>query len=499
MIEHSPAPVIAKPTRHRRTPQQQRWLRVGFFFIDQILIFTGFALAYVLRYQILWPPPFDQIVAEVAIENMVPFRAFLPIVFILQVLLGARFIVRGFYRPSRRMTLTDEATAITGSVITMIALLIVVVFLYRPFFYSRLIFAFAAVTIIVLLLSWRILLIGIRHWFWSRGLGRERVVVVGSTGLGQLVMHALTASPGAGYTLVGYLSDQPIISGNRARVFHHLGDLHDLEQVIEAYHIQQVIIALPFWQYDQLPELVARCQHMGIEYQIAPDIYQLSFDRVDIMHLSGVPLLQPKEIQLHGLNLFFKRTFDLAAVLLTLPITVPLAAIIALVIWLDSGRPIIFRQQRVGKNGRLFTCYKFRTMIPDAEQRRRELLAYNEADGPLFKMRDDPRVTRVGRWLRRTSLDELPQLFNVLLGDMSLIGPRPALPEEVERYEPWHHRRLAVQPGLACLPQALGRSEISFDEQVRLDIYYAENWTFSLDLRILMMVIPAILSGRGAW
>jgi exopolysaccharide biosynthesis polyprenyl glycosylphosphotransferase len=499
MIEHPPVSESAPLTSRQRLRRKQRWMAVGMFLIDQALIFTGFGIAYLLRYQVSWPAPLDRIVAEVATENLVPFSAFLPIVLILQVLLSIRFIGSGFYRPSRRMTLLDETTAIAGNVITMIALLMVVVFLYRPFFYSRLIFAFAAITIIGLLLSWRLLLIGIRHWFWSRGLGRERVLVVGGTGLGQLVMQSLTASPGIGYTLVGYLSDQPIIASNRARVFQYLGDLDDFETVVLQQDIQHVIIALPFWEYERLPELAARCQQLGVEYQIAPDIYQLSFDRVDIMHLSGIPLLQPKAVQLQGLNLALKRIFDLLAVLISLPITIPLAIIIAFLIWFDSGHPIIFRQQRVGKHGKLFTCYKFRTMVPDAEQRRKELIRHNEADGPLFKMRADPRVTRIGRWLRRTSLDELPQLYNVLRGDMSLIGPRPALPEEVARYEPWHHRRLAVLPGLACLPQALGRSEISFDEQVRLDIYYAENWSLSLDFRILMMVIPAILSGRGAW
>ncbi len=499
MIEHPPVSESAPLTSRQRLRRKQRWMAVGMFLIDQALIFTGFGIAYLLRYQVSWPAPLDRIVAEVATENLVPFSAFLPIVLILQVLLSIRFIGSGFYRPSRRMTLLDETTAIAGNVITMIALLMVVVFLYRPFFYSRLIFAFAAITIIGLLLSWRLLLIGIRHWFWSRGLGRERVLVVGGTGLGQLVMQSLTASPGIGYTLVGYLSDQPIIASNRARVFQYLGDLDDFETVVLQQDIQHVIIALPFWEYERLPKLAARCQQLGVEYQIAPDIYQLSFDRVDIMHLSGIPLLQPKAVQLQGLNLALKRIFDLLAVLISLPITIPLAIIIAFLIWFDSGHPIIFRQQRVGKHGKLFTCYKFRTMVPDAEQRRKELIRHNEADGPLFKMRADPRVTRIGRWLRRTSLDELPQLYNVLRGDMSLIGPRPALPEEVARYEPWHRRRLAVLPGLACLPQALGRSEISFDEQVRLDIYYAENWSLSLDFRILMMVIPAILSGRGAW
>jgi lipopolysaccharide/colanic/teichoic acid biosynthesis glycosyltransferase len=170
-----------------------------------------------------------------------------------------------------------------------------------------------------------------------------------------------------------------------------------------------------------------------------------------------------------------------------------------LLIRLDSPGPALFRQQRVGKHGKLFTCYKFRTMVIDAEARKAELVALNEADGPLFKIRRDPRVTRVGRLLRRSSLDELPQLWNVLSGEMSLVGPRPALPEEVALYEPWHRRRLEVMPGLTGLWQVLGRSNTTFDEMVQLDIYYAENWSVNTDLRILLRTIPAVLSSNGAY
>jgi exopolysaccharide biosynthesis polyprenyl glycosylphosphotransferase len=467
---------------------------------DQALIFAGFLVAYWLRYFADWPEPFDHIVFEVATQNQVDFVAFLPILLPLMLLLALRFTTRGLYRSSPRLGLLDQIGIIVGSTVTGIALLIVFVFLYKPFYYSRLIFAFAGATIVVLLVSWRLLRAGVQHWQWSHGIGQERVLVVGGTGLGQEVMGGLAASPGLGYTLAGYLDDRPIVEHGRVtHIYRHLGAFDELDRAIEQSGAQQVILALPFWEQGRLPELVATCERLGVGYLLAPDFYQLSFDRVDLHQLSGVPLLRPKEIRLRGANLAFKRATDVATVLITAPFSLALGGLIALLIRLDSPGPVLFRQHRVGKNGHLFMCYKFRTMVPDAEARKAALALHNEADGPLFKMRDDPRVTRFGRFLRRTSLDELPQLVNVLRGEMSVIGPRPALPDEVACYEPWHRRRLEVMPGCAGLVQALGRSDMSFDEQVRLDIYYAENWSIGMDLRVLLMVIPAVIGGRGAY
>ncbi|NTV62345.1 MAG: sugar transferase, partial [Oscillochloris sp.] len=420
----------------------------------------------------------------------------------LMIFLAVRFAARGLYRSSPRISLIEQISIIVGSTLTGIALLIVFVFLYKPFYYSRLIFIFAGGTITFLLGIWRFMLWGYHHWRWSRGVAQERVLVVGGTGLGQQVMNGLAASPGLGYALVGYLDDRPIVpngNGRTPRIYRHLGQIDDLEQAIQQHHIEQVIIALPFWEQGRMPDLVQMCRDLGVGYQMAPDLYQLSFDRVDVLQLSGVPLLRPKEISLTGANLAIKRVIDVGLVLLSAIVVLPVTLLIALAIRLDSGGPVLFLQRRVGKHGRHFTCYKFRTMVPDAEARRADLEALNEADGPLFKMRDDPRVTRVGSFLRRRSLDELPQLWNVLRGDMSLIGPRPALPEEVACYEHWQHRRLEVLPGCAGLSQALGRSDISFDEQVRLDLYYAENWSVGMDLRILIMIIPAIIGGHGAY
>lgn len=467
---------------------------------DLILVFLGFVVAYWMRYTADWPAAFTPIVTEVAIQYWVSFRAFLPITLLLMLVLAVLFETKGLYRLPRGSSVLDYAGIIFSSTLTGIALLIVVVFLYRPFYYSRLIFAFAGVNIVFFLCMWRLLLLGVRHWFWAQGIGQERVLVVGGNGLSYQVMNGIASQPHLGYHLVGYLSDNPVTDTSRAsRIYRHLGDVNDLEQVAKKGDVHQVILALPFWEHGRLPQLVQICRAMGVEYRVAPDLYELSFDRVDVLQISGVPLIGLKEVSLRGWNLALKRTLDVGLVLATAPLTVPLGLLFALLIRLDSAGPALFRQRRIGKDGVEFACFKFRTMVRDAEQRKAELSTRNEADGPIFKIRHDPRITRVGRFLRRSSLDELPQLWNVLCGEMSLVGPRPGLPEEVACYDPWHRRRLEVTPGLTGLWQVLGRSDTTFDEMVRLDIYYAENWSIGVDFRIMLMTVPAVVMGRGAY
>jgi exopolysaccharide biosynthesis polyprenyl glycosylphosphotransferase len=473
--------------------------RLPLVLADAALILAGFAIAYGLRYLVSWPPPFDSVVREVLTENFVELTRFLPLALLLTALLLTQFAMRGLYRLPRTAGLLDHAGIILGSTTTGVALLMILVFIYRPFYYSRLIFAFAWLAIILLLCLYRALLIGYQRWQWARGVGRERVLVVGGTGLGRQVMEGIVAQPFLGYALYGFLEDRAPTPGDRPPLhFHHLGRINDLEEHLGS-HVDLVIIALPFWEHHRLPEIVETCRTAGAEFRVAPDLYELSFDRVDVGDLSGIPLIGLKAPSLQGWNLLIKRAVDLVLVLLALPVVLPLGLLIALAIRYDSPGPAIFRQRRVGRNERTFVCYKFRTMVADAEARKAELLEHNEADGPLFKMRDDPRMTRVGRVLRRYSLDELPQLWNIVRGEMSIIGPRPPTPQEVAQYEEWHRRRLEAAPGLTGLWQVLGRSDTSFDEMVRLDIYYVEHWSPAMDVRILLQTIPAVLSGRGAY
>jgi exopolysaccharide biosynthesis polyprenyl glycosylphosphotransferase len=225
----------------------------------------------------------------------------------------------------------------------------------------------------------------------------------------------------------------------------------------------------------------------------------MTVGQMSVTTLAGIPLIGVKSTHAFSFQRIMKRVVDVVFSLIALILCAPLMALIALLIKLDSPGPVLFGQKRVGKGGRIFTLYKFRSMQPDAEAQQELLADLNEADGPLFKIRCDPRCTRVGRWLRRFSLDELPQFYNVLRGDMSLIGPRPALPSEVEKYQPWHRRRLDVAPGITGLWQVSGRSDLPFDEMALLDIYYIEQWSPGLDFKILLRTIPTVIFGDGAY
>jgi len=242
-----------------------------------------------------------------------------------------------------------------------------------------------------------------------------------------------------------------------------------------------------------------QCAQALLRVRVVPDLFRMTLSTMAVENLDGVPLLGMREPPLRGWQVVFKRGIDCVLSSLGLILLWPVMLLIYAAIKVDSPGPPIFRQTRVGRGGRRFTCYKFRSMYVDAESRVRTLRDWNEATGPLFKMRQDPRRTRVGRILRRVSLDELPQLWNVFKGEMSLVGPRPPLASEVEQYQPWHLRRLDVPPGITGLWQVSGRSDLTFDEMVLLDIYYIENWSPFLDLRILVKTIPTVIFGSGAY
>lgn len=223
-----------------------------------------------------------------------------------------------------------------------------------------------------------------------------------------------------------------------------------------------------------------------------------SWERVGALEAPDASQLPLRDPGSYGYRVA-KRFLDVALALLGLVLLLPLLPAIIALIKLDSPGPILFRQKRVGQGGRLFTCYKFRSMVPDAESLKAELVKMNEATGPAFKIRNDPRITAIGHFLRRSSLDEVPQLFNVLSGQMSMVGPRPQIPTEVALYEPWHRGRLAVTPGITCLWQISGRSHVGFDEWMRLDLEYVRRRSLALDLRILLGTLPAVIARKGAY
>jgi exopolysaccharide biosynthesis polyprenyl glycosylphosphotransferase len=259
------------------------------------------------------------------------------------------------------------------------------------------------------------------------------------------------------------------------------------------------VLACPEMSGEGLRELAWELEKTDTDLCVAPALLDVAGPRTTIRPVAGLPLLHVDHPEFTGARRVIKAAFDRTVAFGALILTAPLFAFVVLAIRTADGGPALFRQTRVGKDGLAFTVYKFRTMVLDAEKRKAQLAEHNEHDGVLFKIRSDPRITRVGGWLRRWSVDELPQFINVLLGDMSLVGPRPALPDEADRYAEHVRRRLMVKPGMTGLWQVNGRSDLPWEESVRLDLRYVENWSFVLDLQILWKTCSAVLSGSGAY
>lgn len=278
-----------------------------------------------------------------------------------------------------------------------------------------------------------------------------------------------------------------------------LGEIRDVRRCVAEHAIDTVIIATTAFEHDVVSRLIAELRGTGVTINLSSGLLDVLTSRVLVREVAGVPLITVRSVSFSRRNAMIKRIFDVLLSSIIALVGIPLWVLIAIAMKLDSPGPVLFCQERVGRKGRRFFMYKFRSMYLDAEERLTELLAANEAEGPLFKIKDDPRITRVGRWLRRFSLDEFPQLINVLKGEMSLVGPRPPLPRETEAYGPQDWRRLEVVPGMTGLWQVSGRSHLTFEEMVRLDLFYIENWSVAFDLALLMRTIPVVLGARGAW
>jgi len=460
--------------------------------VDAILVIAAFYVAWWLRYERQWYHTVD----PAAYTN---FGFYFWIAVIASGFTLLTFYLQKVYSLPRGASFFTEFSKIFTSTATVAIVLMVGNYMFQPLFHSRLVYGMAGAFILLFTtlahIINRIILAKLRR----KGIGIRRILLVGAGEMSRTIMRTLLAEPSLGYQLVGYLDDNPQKGQSKLGPFTGLGSIDNLPQVLVENQVDEVIVTLP-WQYHRrIMGVLRQCQQAGVRARVVPDVLQLSLDLVDIEVLNGIPLLSVKPNTIVGPKFAIKRAMDLGLSILGMIFVLPLMGIMALAIKLDSPGPVLFIQTRVGRGGKLFKAYKFRSMVADAEQLKPQLEQLNEADGPLFKIKDDPRLTRVGKFLRRTSLDELPQIFNVIKGEMSLVGPRPALPEEVEAYEPWHRKRLEALPGMTGLWQVSGRSNLGFDEMVMLDIYYVENWSPGLDISILIRTIPKVLIGEGAY
>jgi exopolysaccharide biosynthesis polyprenyl glycosylphosphotransferase len=395
------------------------------------------------------------------------------------------------YRTARERRAWEESANVAKAVAFATALLALFIFTSGNKEISRLVVAGSGAANAMALAGWRY---AKRRYVLrraERGEGVSRVLIVGAGKLGRALAAWLEENRQLGYQVCGFLDAHPNGDG---RV---LGSIHDLRKVALGQFADQLFITLPA-DREVVKEIFLEARRLRLSLNVVPDLYDGLGWRAPVETIGGFPV-----IELHGepipvLGLAIKRGIDLLGAAVALLLAAPLLAVAAIYIRCDSPGPILYPALRVGKKGRKFRCYKLRTMVEKADAQKDNLRKTNERQGPFFKMENDPRVTRCGRWMRKFSIDELPQLFNVLRGEMSMVGPRPHPVDDFERYSIEHLRRLDVKPGVTGLWQVMARRDPSFDTNMVLDLEYIENWTLRLDLQILLKTIPAVLQGEGS-
>ncbi len=363
--------------------------------------------------------------------------------------------------------------------------------LKTTFLYSRFTLVLFVLAMIVESGFWILLRRSILAYLYRKGSIKKNIVIVGAGKVGLTIYERIMNTGRAETNFIGYLDDYKV----GAEV---IGKPIDLETILQLYRVDVVYITIPS-EKKLIESLLGKVYKYDVDIKIIPEM----FDRISSVFAFKddleYPCLQIVKTPLRGLNVILKRMSDVCGSLILLTLMSPLFLLIGLLVKLESKGPIFFRQQRLGKNGLPFYMLKFRSMKNNAESIKSSLLNQNEMSGPVFKLRNDPRITRVGQFIRKYSIDELPQLWNVLRGQMSLIGPRPPLPDEVSKYSDYHWRRMDVLPGMTGLWQVSGRSDLSFEEWIDLDIYYIEHWSFMLEMKILLKTIPVVIKGAGAY
>jgi exopolysaccharide biosynthesis polyprenyl glycosylphosphotransferase len=468
----------------RRDTNTVVFLIIADVLIAVLALFTAVQMRYWLPWgvRLTWP------------EVVQPWYVYL----LVALIWGATFTMTQVYDARRSTKASDEAQVILFAV--AVACLVFAGVLYLTFreMPRRLFFYFVAIDI-VLLLSFRLALRVSLRFAGRDAPTLRRVLIVGAGRLGREVASSVQSQRGAGLALVGFVDDDP---QKQDQVYYQapvLGPVQAVPVLVQEYAVDEVIFALPLRAHSAIEHLVVALQEQPVQVRIVPDFLDLAMSRATIEDFNGLPLVGLRDPAIDGLDRIVKRIFDLALATGVLLICWPLMLIIVLAIKLDSPGPVLFIQERVGENGRLFAMFKFRSMVVNAEQIAAQVTKVDGTGSILHKAPDDPRVTRVGRFLRRTSLDELPQFLNVLRGEMSLVGPRPELPWLVERYESWQRRRFAVPPGITGWWQVNGRSERTMHLHTEDDLYYIQNYSPLLDLQILWRTVGVVLRGRGAY
>jgi exopolysaccharide biosynthesis polyprenyl glycosylphosphotransferase len=439
----------------------------------------------------------------------VPFQQFLStrvkisnILILLVLFFGWQLSFRlvGLYRSRRLSTRFQETIDILKVTTVSTFLLLAAGFVFDISLIDKsFLFTFWTISSLILIAS-RIVLYTVLKNVRRHGRNTRQMVIIGTGERAQVFARKVKQSPELGYNITGFIDDPwSGFEQFNSNGWKYLGDLSAFQEILRRTVIDEVVLSLPVKSYyDKISAIINICEQQGIIVRFLSDIFDLKIARSYVDNLDGTPLLTLHTVPVEQWSLLVKRTFDVAISSISLLLLLPLFLLVSVLIKLDSRGPVFFIQERVGLNKRRFLLLKFRTMVQNAENLRDQLAELNEVSGPVFKIKHDPRLTHVGKWLRRLSIDELPQLINVLIGDMSLVGPRPPIPTEVEQYRWRDRRRLSMKPGITCLWQVNGRSNCPFEKWMELDKEYIDNWSLWLDFKILAKTIPAVIRGSGA-
>lgn len=455
--------------------KQELWFHFVPVILDIIALVFSFLLAYILRFK--FGPTALSYGFKVPFSEYVGFLIYLIPIWIIT------FAFLGLYSTDFRGRFYPEFIRIFFGTLVSVVLSLSIIFLAKKTDFSRLLLIYLWILSFVLVLAERVFLRLIRRFLLKIGFGQRKVLILGDNKEARRLKEVFNKFPHLGFKVMEIV---PLDLS-----------LKKLILKIEKLKISDIVQAEKEISEDHALFLEELARQESITLHFIPDLYEISIARVEIDSYAGVPFLTVKKTPLEGWGRILKRIFDVVISAILLVIFSPLFLIIAIAIRLDSKGPVFYKHQRVGRDG-LFWFYKFRSMVTSADKLKKKLLKYNDRKGPLFKMKHDPRITRVGKILRRFWIDELPQLFNVLKGDLSLVGPRPHIPEEVAQYKNHHKEVLTIKPGMTGLAQISGASDLDFEEQMRLDIYYAHNWNFWLDMVILLKTILVVFTGRGA-
>jgi exopolysaccharide biosynthesis polyprenyl glycosylphosphotransferase len=464
--------------------------------LDFLMTVAGLLIGYKLRLDWGVIPGLD---LSTPTANLLPLDAYLEIILLFASFLVVVFAFFGLYQLTNTEGPLHESKKVAKHSLIWILVVMAYFFITRKLAFSRLVLGYGAIVTVILVILARLLLRKVEKWFLEANIGRRNVILIGSNKISERLGRALDQDPH--YNLVGYLAER----SGRMEAFKFLGNLTELAKIVRRHRVDSVILTTQNLSEVQDHDILEFCRQNHVEYRFVPDILEVERSNVDIEPLAGFPLIHLKPTPLDGWGRIVKRCFDILGSGLGLILLSPLFAIIALGIKLDSPGPVFFTKLedgkpacRIGMDGKPFKFVKFRTMKHNTHHLRSELAKLNHRKGPLMKIKNDPRITKFGAFLRHTSLDELPNLWNVLKGDMSLVGPRPHLPEEVDRYEAKHQFLLTIKPGITGLGQVSGRSDLDFEEEARLDSFYIKHWSIFLDLKILFKTLRVVFSKKAA-